>query len=168
MILYLIFRYCKNLHHIVLAHTGSMFCYWAPWKHATIFIFLTISGETQVEYWSNMEYKHIVKHPWWWNIRFFIHSFIHSFIRSFIHSDKVWLLQVCFACRFTVACCWKRIQSRTQEKLQLDCLEHHCERSLRLCDWSSTQASLFLLTGQTGRVNLQGCGVHWYLSWLGS
>ena len=54
--------------------------------------------------------------------------------------------------------------SRAQEKLQLDCLEHHCERSLRLCDWSSTQASLFLLTRQTGRVNLQGCGVHWYLS----
>ena len=33
---------------------------------------------------------------------------------------------------------------RTQEKLESDCLEYHCERSLKLCDWSSTQAGLFL------------------------
>ena len=54
--------------------------------------------------------------------------------------------------------------SRAQEKLQLDCLEHHCERSLRLCDWSSTQASLFLLTAGARIVNVQGRGMHWYLA----
>ena len=53
---------------------------------------------------------------------------------------------------------------RTQEKLELACLEHYCERSLKLCDWSSTQVSLFLLTGEVGIVNFQGCGMRWYLS----
>ena len=52
---------------------------------------------------------------------------------------------------------------RTQEKLELDCLEHHCERSLKLSDWSSTQVSLFLLTGETGKVNVQRCVMYWYL-----
>ena len=37
---------------------------------------------------------------------------------------------------------------RTQGKLERDNLEHHCERSLKLCDWSSTQVSLLLLTGE--------------------
>ena len=55
---------------------------------------------------------------------------------------------------------------RTQEKLERYCLEHHCERSLKLRDWSSTQESLFLLTREAGVVNFQGCGMHWYLSWL--
>ena len=32
---------------------------------------------------------------------------------------------------------------RTQEKLERDCLEHHCKGSLKFCDWSSTQVSLF-------------------------
>ena len=41
---------------------------------------------------------------------------------------------------------------RTQEKLERDCLEHHCERSLKFCDWSRTQTSLFLLTGEAGWV----------------
>ena len=36
---------------------------------------------------------------------------------------------------------------RTQERLDNDCLKHHCERSLKLYDWSSTQLSLFLVTG---------------------
>ena len=36
---------------------------------------------------------------------------------------------------------------KTQEKLESDCLERHCERLLKFCDWSSTQVSLFLLTG---------------------
>ena len=53
---------------------------------------------------------------------------------------------------------------RTQEKLGRDCLRHHCERSLKLCDWSSTQVSLFLLTGEAGIVNVRDCGMHWYLS----
>ena len=53
---------------------------------------------------------------------------------------------------------------RTQEKLGRDCLQHHCERSLKLCDWSSTQVSLFLLTGEAGIVNVWDCGMHWYLS----
>ena len=53
---------------------------------------------------------------------------------------------------------------RTQEKLERDCLEHHCERSLKLCDWSSTPVSSFLLTGEAGIVNIQGCGMQWYLS----
>ena len=33
---------------------------------------------------------------------------------------------------------------RTQKRLEHDCLEHHCERSLKLCDWSSTQVSFFI------------------------
>ena len=49
---------------------------------------------------------------------------------------------------------------RTQEKLERDCLEHHCERSLNLCDWSSTQVSLLLLTAEAGIVIVQGCGMH--------
>ena len=42
---------------------------------------------------------------------------------------------------------------RTQEKLEPYCLEHHCERSLKHRDWSSTQLSLFLLKGEAGIVN---------------
>ena len=57
---------------------------------------------------------------------------------------------------------------RTQKRLEHDCLEHHCERSLKLCDWSSTQVSLFLLTGEAGIVNVQDCGMHWYLGSLAS
>ena len=53
---------------------------------------------------------------------------------------------------------------RTKKKLERDCSEHHCERSLRLCDWSSTQLSLFLLTGEPRIVTVQGCGMRWYLS----
>ena len=53
---------------------------------------------------------------------------------------------------------------RTQEKLEHDYLEHHCKRSLKFFDWSSTQVSLFLLTGEAGIVNVQGCGVHWFTS----
>ena len=56
--------------------------------------------------------------------------------------------------------------SSTQEKLERECLEHHCEKSLKLCGWSSTQVSLFLLTRETGTVNVQACSMHWYLSWL--
>ena len=52
----------------------------------------------------------------------------------------------------------------TQENLQHACLEHHCERSLKLCDWSRTQVSLFLLTGEAGIVKVPGRGMHWYLS----
>ena len=32
---------------------------------------------------------------------------------------------------------------RTQKRLEHDCLEHHCERSLKLCDWSSTQVCFY-------------------------
>ena len=53
---------------------------------------------------------------------------------------------------------------RTRQKLERDCLEHHCERSLKLCNWSSAQVGLFLLTGEAGIVNVQGCVMHWYLS----
>ena len=34
---------------------------------------------------------------------------------------------------------------KTQEKLERDCLEDHCERYLKLCYCSSTQVSIFLL-----------------------
>ena len=50
--------------------------------------------------------------------------------------------------------------SRTQQNLKCVCLEHHFERSLKLCDWSSTEVSLFLLTGEAGIVNVEGCGMH--------
>ena len=46
---------------------------------------------------------------------------------------------------------------RTQEKLERDCLGHHCERSLKFCDWPSTKVRLFLLTGEVGIVNVRGC-----------
>ena len=72
-------------------------------------------------------------------------------------------LQVCFACRFN-GLLLKEYLPRTQEKLERDCLEDQCKRSLKFCDWSSTQVSLFLLTGETEIVNFQGCGMHWYLS----
>ena len=39
-------------------------------------------------------------------------------------------------------------------------------KSLKFCDWSSAQVSLFLLTGKAGIVNVRGWGMHWYLSWL--
>ena len=58
----------------------------------------------------------------------------------------------------------KEYLPRTQNKLEHACLEHHCERSLKLCDWSSTQVSLFLLTGEAGIVNIQCCGMHRHLS----
>ena len=44
----------------------------------------------------------------------------------------------------------KEYLPRIQERLKRDCLEHNCERSLKLCDWSSIQVSLFLLTGGPG------------------
>ena len=50
---------------------------------------------------------------------------------------------------------------RTQE--MLGC-EHHSKRSLKFCGRSNAQASLFLLTGEAGVVNVQDCGMHWYLS----
>ena len=39
-----------------------------------------------------------------------------------------------------------------------------CERSLKICDWSIIQLSLFLLTGGARIVNVHGCGMHWYLT----
>ena len=53
---------------------------------------------------------------------------------------------------------------RTHEKLERECLEHNCERSLKLCDWSSAQLSLFLLKGEAGTANVQSCGMHWHLN----
>ena len=44
--------------------------------------------------------------------------------------------------RFTITC----HLPETQERLERYCLKHYCERSLKLCDWSSIQVSLFLLT----------------------
>ena len=48
----------------------------------------------------------------------------------------------------------------TQETMERDCLEHHCESSLQLCNWSCIQVHLFIsLTGRAGIVNVQGCGM---------
>ena len=58
MILYLVVSCCKKFTSHVLVHTESMSHYWPPWEHLTIFIFLTISGETKMKYWPNIEYKH--------------------------------------------------------------------------------------------------------------
>ena len=58
----------------------------------------------------------------------------------------------------------ERAFTRTSEKLERDRLEHHCERSLKLCVWSGTHVSLLLLTGEARIVNPQGSGMHWYLS----
>ena len=50
--------------------------------------------------------------------------------------NVVWLLQVCFAYRFIYyGLLLKEHLPRTQEKLERDCLEHHCKRSLKLRDW---------------------------------
>ena len=73
---------------------------------------------------------------------------------------------------FTAMLCWqiyyglllKEHLPRTQENPVNDCLEHDCETSLELSDWSSTQGSLCLLTGETGKVNVQRCVMYWYLS----
>ena len=48
----------------------------------------------------------------------------------------------------------KEYLPRTQEKLERDCLQHHCEKSLKLCDWSSTQVSFSLLMGEAEIVNV--------------
>ena len=61
---------------------------------------------------------------------------------------------------------FKKIYQKLKKSFKRDCLEHHCERSLKLCDWSSTQVSLSPLTGKAGIVNVQGCDMHLYLSWL--
>ena len=53
--------------------------------------------------------------------------------------------------------------SRTQQNLKRVCLKQHFERSLKLCDWSSTQVSLFLLTGEAGIMNVEGCGTYFFL-----
>ena len=45
--------------------------------------------------------------------------------------------------------------ARTQERLERDGLEDHCERLLKLCDWSNIQVSLFLLIGRAGIVNVR-------------
>ena len=62
----------------------------------------------------------------------------------------------------------KKHLPRAQEKLERDCMEHYCERSLKLCGWSTTQVRLFLLRGEAGIVNAQGCGMSRYSSWLAS
>ena len=56
----------------------------------------------------------------------------------------MWLLQACFVCR--QAYCGLSLKYHlpiTQERLERDYLGHYCEKSLKLCDWSSNQATLF-------------------------
>ena len=61
---------------------------------------------------------------------------------------------------------WLAVErARTQERLERYSLEHHCERSLKLCERSSIQISLFLLTGGA-IMNFMDCGMHWYLTSL--
>ena len=40
----------------------------------------------------------------------------------------------------------ERAFTKNSKKKERDCLEIHCERSLKLCDSSSTKVNLFLLT----------------------
>ena len=75
-----------------------------------------------------------------------------GFYRYALLTDLLWLVLL------------KEHLPRIQEKLQRDCFEHYFERSSKLCNWSSTQVRLFLLTGEAGIVNVQDCGMHWYLS----
>ena len=60
----------------------------------------------------------------------------------------------------------ERAISKNPSKMELDCLEHHRERSLKFYDRSSTQVNLLLLIGETGIVrfvvNVQVCGMHCY------
>ena len=66
-------------------------------------------------------------------------------------------------CRYTMVVV--EYLPRTQEKLERHCLQHHFERPLKLCNWSSIQVSLFiLLTRGAGIVNVQGCSLHWHLT----
>ena len=49
---------------------------------------------------------------------------------------------------------WKEDLPITQQTLERDFLGYHCERSLKLCNWSSIQVSLFIsLTGGAEIVN---------------
>ena len=88
---------------------------------------------------------------------------ISNLIKYYLTANRVWLLQVCFADLLRLLL--KEHLPRTQETLERDCLEHHCERLLKLCNWSSIQVSFFtLLTGGDGIVSVLGCGMHWYLT----
>ena len=56
----------------------------------------------------------------------------------------MWLLQACFVCRQAYfGLSLKYHLPMTQERLERDYLGHYCEKSLKLCDWSSNQATLF-------------------------
>ena len=37
----------------------------------------------------------------------------------------------------------ERAFTRNSRKLERDCLEHHCKKSLKLCDWSNTQVCFY-------------------------
>ena len=52
-------------------------------------------------------------------------------IEGIFRRCAVWLLQVCFACSFFCDLLLKDHLPRTQERLEQDCLELHCERSLK-------------------------------------
>ena len=58
----------------------------------------------------------------------------------------------------------KKYLPRTEKRLECDCLEDHCEGLLKLCDLSRIQVSFFLLTRGAGIVNVQDCGMHWWLT----
>ena len=83
---------------------------------------------------------------------------------NFLEMQYGFYRKLCFAGRSTNDLSLKEHLQRTHKRLEQDCSKHHCKKSLRLCDWSSTQVSLFLLTGEAGIVNVQGCGIHRYLS----
>ena len=55
---------------------------------------------------------------------------------------------------------------RTQEKLERACLEQHCDRSLRFCDWS--RLKFVFIDRRSWNSECPGLWYHWYLSWLAS
>ena len=68
----------------------------------------------------------------------------------------------CGYCRYALLAdlLWLAVEraiSKNPSKLELDCLEHHCERSLKLYGTSSTQVNLLLLIGETGIVRFVVC-----------
>ena len=81
--------------------------------------------------------------------------------------NAVWLLQLCFAfyCeRLAVERAFTK-NSRKAVTWLFGASPWIIIIALRL---SSSQVSSFLLTGEAGIANVQGCGIHWYLSWLAS
>ena len=79
-------------------------------------------------------------------------SSIHYKKQREFSGDAEWLLQAAMLClQINYGLSLKEHLPRTQERLEGDYLEHHCERSLNLCDW------LMMITGQANPPMTSSC-----------